>query len=268
MPRYTWSLLFFILGVAVLLELSSCRNEQPASTKDLVVVSLTCLDGTDTVSTPKAIKDTSRFDTTIKKIPLLPGITIRRFTETSFIIPDTFIKGINKLILNKKLLLDTVKHDSAWIMLAMEPVNAKRNVWKVVHYFACRQDSAAANNPFVYFRIPDLQNPGNPVERVATQMAKNNIDSLDKYRKRWLKNQALAFPRGFKLPWCDMYNVLNRLNQNPRSRFRGVFAMKSPSEVTLYIHVAKRTRNALAPANNDDDTFYDFVNPCPNSCIP
>ena len=233
----------------------------------------TCIDSTDLVSRDSAIRDTQQYFNKVRGYSSSPGIVIDGFRKVSFRITTDFISAVESLALKKLIALDTISNDSAWIMPAMEKKVGEQgeNRWDVVHYFACYSLVNGKKDTAIYFKIQPNQNV---LKAIPGQLAKNNIDSLYKYRQRFFNPQKIFCPKGFGLPWCDSYNIFKSAKKHPGAKIKGIMAIKNPAKdsITLFLYTNKLPKPKNSSGKNasggDDDGYYDFMFPCPNSCIP
>lgn len=271
----TWS----IFGVVFLLGLSSC-NHSNLPTNEIAITSPSfCLETFDLVPNDSAVRDTQLYADKVQGFSSSPGITIDGFKKVSFRITNDFIKAIDSLVSNNFIVLDPSLNDSAWIMPAMEKTGKPdKNNWEVVHYFACYSQINGKKGPAVYYKIPSNQKA---LKNIPSQLAKDNIDSLYKYRQRYFQPQNIICPKGFGLPWCDTYNIFKAVDENPGAgpKVKGILAIKNPAKdsITLFLYTSKRPKlpkssqtkkSSGKHMDGDEDGYYDFMFPCPNSCIP
>lgn len=284
MRRDIKSLPFFILGTFVLLVLSNCKpvNETKYS-KEVVQVTQsstdTCNPANYKYPTGIAIEDSSIYNTVIDIItPPSVYASISNPTVGYFPVSLENIEKLKQMDEKCEILPGEGSDVLSWFYLALKP-GKKPAKDTITLYFVCykgkkdEDNHCVSTNDLIFF---DLGNP-NKLIRIPSEIASDHMQRFQKYIDKRIKSLDLElfYPYGFQLPWCDLLAVGENVGTNKDNRVHCVLVIKSKRDdpsvpaVSMLIRTFKQNKPTQALAEEgDDDGYYDFMFPCPNSCIP
>lgn len=277
----------FILLLSFALFEMGCNNrapEQVANEPESSMNDTLCIQDFRTVPVEEAQKDSTAYALYISDYPIPETYKITNPRVTHFVIPIQNIDTLVQWKADGKILPNANGNDSTWMMLALEPTSSDSST--IVPYFACYTNLKGKKGPIVYFNL----SKAGKIIPIPTKIAKVNIDSMKSYIDTVFNtNQSVVklYPYGFQFPWGDLEGLACSLRgELPNNSLNGVLVIREKKvgdhlqkgigdhlqkEVDYYLHSFSQRRFAKLnkkKGRNDDGEYFDFVNPCPTSCIP
>jgi hypothetical protein len=258
-----------------------CNNgapEQASTETDSSVNDTLCDADFRTVPDSTAQADSAYYATYINAIKIPAGYTITNPRVNYFSIPINNIDTLIKWKEEGKILPSPDDDASAWVMLALKTQNKQQTI---IPYFVCYTSLGnGKNGPLVYYDLGDSKK----INTIPPATAEKNILEMQGYIKDLPKvkgGDTLFYPRGFQFPWKDLEGLACSLRGIvPNNTLNGVLVIKDrvvnatgkdtiQKEVDYYLHsfYARRfTKLSKKRPGDDGGEYFDFVNPCPNSC--
>lgn len=267
MHRSSSSLLLSSLVLFILMELSSCNNNSKAdlgaSTEKTSAQEPNC--DLDILTVPDSVArlDSLHYLEYIRSVVFPPGYSITNPQVNAFAIPVQNVDTLTKWESEGKILPNPGSTDSSWVMLALE-TDSKTKRQTITTYFACYSASEGKKGPIVYY---NLHNPGKVI-LLDPVLANQNIDAMKSYIDKLQKGKPF-YPYGFQFPWDDLVGIACSVQgARPNNTIYGILVINSKDTVDYYVHSFYQKKQKGRNLDGGDGEYYDFTNPCPNSCIP
>lgn len=229
------------------------------------------------VDPTRAQLDSAQYAIFINKVKLPKGYNITNPRVTYFVVPVRHIDTLIKWKAEGKIMPNVDGDDPTWTMLALEK-DSDSDSLTIVPYFACYSSSGGKQGPIVYFKLPERGH----IDTIPSQVATANMKAMKTYIDSVFNGKKLFYPYGFQFPWSDMTGLACSLQgEDPNNSLHGVLVIKDATDdvddpnkekkqVDYYLHAFYKSKAAKSrkARPGDDGDYFDFTNPCPNSCIP